>query len=125
MKKFLLLQLILFFVTGCFSKPDPKLFIGKYRSNQIDYNDSIFVNENKTYKHKYTTPKGKEFELEGTWEYDSVRMKIIFRDFVFFNNEGTDGLPPGNWISKVQIAEKGEVRLIYAEENNIYYYKKE
>jgi hypothetical protein len=103
------------------------MLVGKYsfnRFNKDSHNDSLFVNDDSTYKHKFRTDDGRVFEINGAWEYDSVGQEILFKDFRFLTDAGPTDLPPGNWYSKVIVTENGEIRLMYSSENNIYFSKK-
>jgi hypothetical protein len=81
----------------------PKDLIGTYRFNvnSRPTNDSLLISADKSYLHKFHTSTGKVFENSGTWEYDSGSNEIVFRNFVFFNNNGPAN-PPGYWVSKVE-----------------------
>jgi hypothetical protein len=111
---------------GCANRPSPKMLVGKYcfnKFNKDSNNDSLFVNENNHYKHRFWTTNGRIFESSGKWRYDSIEQEILFEDFMFFRDEGSN-LPPGNWFSKVKVADDGEVRLMYSSEDDIYFKKK-
>ncbi len=107
---------------SCDTGPSVSMLIGEYHSSRRNYNDSIFIKSDHSYKHKYTTADKRIFESVGLWEYDSVASEVLFKDFIFFNEAGIREIPPGNWFSKVK-GHKNEVRLIYSSENNIYYSK--
>jgi hypothetical protein len=108
---------------GCNKHPSPKALVGKYRFSNRSMNDSLFVNQGNTYKHVFYSIDGRIFEVSGTWEYDSIGGEITFRDFSFFNNEGST-MPRGFWHSRVRITDQGEVHLMYSSENNQYFAKK-
>jgi|GEM_PF-1487411 len=103
-------------------RPDLKMFVGKYCFSR-DVKDSIIISTDSTYRHKFSASNGRVFEAAGKWEYDSIGQEIRFEDFIFFNDNGSDGLPPGNWFSRVQM-DDNEVRLMYSSEDNIYFLKK-
>ena len=124
MKVLLSLMASLFLTICCSSRPEPKILIGKYSFSAAPNQDSLFLNTNNTYKHKFSTGNGQIFEASGVWEYDSINQEILFKDFVFFNNSGSSELPPGNWYSKVNLTNNGEVRLMYSSEDNVYYLKR-
>ena len=114
-------------IVGCSNHPDSKILAGKYCFNRFDkdsQNDLLFVNGDNSYKHKFVASDGHVWEANGKWEYDSIGGEILFKDFRFFNDAGPTDLPPGNWYSKVIVTDKGEVRLMYSSENNIYFSKK-
>jgi hypothetical protein len=126
MYKKLLFNLIGFaiIILGCSSQLNSPIFIGKYCLNAPPFNDSLFLTEDSTYLHKFITSNGSLYQVRGKWKYNSNTDEILFRDFVFFNDSGTDKLPPGNWFSKVYISDEGEVRLVYSSEDNIWFIKK-
>jgi len=120
-----LLVLSIAIAMGCSSHQDSKGLVGTYCFNRFSKNsrnDSLFVNNDNKYKHKFWASNGQVFEASGVWKYDSVEQEIQFMDFMFFNDYGSN-LPPGNWFSKVLIADNGEIRLMYSSENNIYFMK--
>lgn len=110
---------------GCSFAPDSKVLTGKYSLNRAPYKDSLFINQDNTYKHKFTKTSGQIFEADGKWKYDSLNAEILFKDFVFFSDAGADDLPPGNWYAKVEVTNAGEVRLIYSSEDRIYFSKRQ
>jgi hypothetical protein len=122
MKGLFLLGVVLLIVLSCSSKLNKEHLPGKYCFNRNDNRDSIFIFKDNTYKHQYINRYGKLFFIEGEWEYDSLDSKILFKDFTFFNEQGADELPRGNWYSKVRLV-NGEVKLMYSSEDNIYFYK--
>jgi hypothetical protein len=123
MKKLILVVCIIhFLILGCSSKLNTENIPGKYCFNRNNSRDSIFLFKNNKYKHQYINRDGKLFFIEGEWEYDSLNSEILFKDFTFFNEEGPDELPRGNWFSKVNYV-NDEIRLMYSSENNIYFSK--
>lgn len=122
-KLFLYLGIIPLIVLGCSSKPNREQLVGKYCFNKTDNRDSIFINNDNTYKHTYITSDGKLLEIIGNWEFDSNTSEILFKEFMFFNDHGgTYESTRGNWYSNVKLIDD-EIRLIYSAENNIYFYK--
>lgn len=122
MKKLTSFLLIILF--ACSSAPSKDLLIGKYCLNRAENRDSIFINKDYTYKHKYLSHTGKKFEIKGTWEYLPNTSEILFKEFLFFNDSEIDERLKGNWFSKVLIdAKTKEIRLMYSSENNIYFFK--
>jgi len=102
---------------------DEKMLIGKYCFTNRNNKDSLFLYADRSYHHKYSTSQQKVFESKGIWNYDSLFRKITFEDFIFFSEEGADN-PPGIWHSIVDITKENEVRLMYAPEHKMFYYKK-
>jgi hypothetical protein len=119
---FVMICIIPLIVLGCSSKADKEQLIGKYCFNRNDNRDSIFIFKDNKCKHQYINSYGKVFFIEGEWEYDSLSSEILFKDFTFFNEQGADELPRGNWYSKVHLVDN-EIRLMYSVEDNIYFYK--
>jgi len=109
-------------VVGCFHGSDPKNLCGNYFLN-VDTRDSLFVNLDGSYIHKYSSKQGEIFQSSGDWEYDSIRQRVIFKDFRFFSDMGADDLPPGEWRPKIDYSNSNEVRLIYSSEDNVYFKK--
>jgi hypothetical protein len=120
---------ILFLLIGCLtllacssstkeSAVNIKDILGRYAYNQNTL-DSILIYSNNTYRHLYYRSDGKLFELSGVWRYDSTISYIFFDDFVGLTDSGPTGLK-GTWGPKV-LFQEGELRLIYSDENNIYY----
>ena len=52
----------------------------------------------------------------GTWKLMSSHDEIQFEDF----SSLTDGMPPGNWFSRLRL-EGEEIQLMYACDINAYY----
>jgi hypothetical protein len=94
--------------------------VGLYAFNQMS--DSIELRSNNTYYHYYTTVDNKKYENTGFWNFNLEHNEIIFQNFSFFNESGTDGLPKGSWISRINNS-NGKLKLMYSSENNIYYVK--
>ncbi len=95
---------------------------GKYFHNQgvDEFSDSIEILPDNTYVHKYQHAGGKKYKSAGKWSFNVCQ--ITFEDFIFYNREGGDG-KGGLWISRVEDAGDGEIRLNYAREHGIYYEK--
>jgi hypothetical protein len=60
---------------------DKKRLTGRY-VYQANNQDTIDVNSDGTYSN-YTWWDGKKLTNAGTWNYDSVRGRVIFKDFSF------------------------------------------
>lgn len=101
-----------------------KDLIGRYTYNNMNATgDSIFVNEDGTYEHAYFKNGRKLHKIIGKWRYDSVAKYLFLDNFTDFTDEGPVDLQ-GTWGPEVVISEEGnEIRLIYSEENKIYYFK--
>lgn len=110
---------------GCTQKQNfnEEILAGKYCFNHRDDRDSLFLNADNTYTHKFHTYKNGTFDENGTWSFDAATNQVTFENFVFFNEEGADN-PPGIWHSTVEVTKDNEVRLLYAPEHQVYYYKK-
>lgn len=109
---------------GCKRSPvDVKTLKGGYCFSKGNNIDSLFLNDDQTYIHRFVTTKGRTYENRGEWQYNSLTSEVTFEDFIFFNDEGPDN-PPGLWYSRVRVSDNGDVRLMYSAENNIYYNKR-
>jgi hypothetical protein len=122
MKKSLILVLA-FALVGCVRKVDPKAMIGKYCLNRASNRDSIYIYGNHTYAHRFNTLDHRVFECKGKWGINKSANEIKFENFIFFTDAGRDGLPPGDWDSKIETSSDGKVRLVYSSEDNIYFEK--
>src|SRR5690349_14995625 len=94
---------------------------GHYAYNENPY-DSIFINIDKTYTHFFQKANGQALKAGGIWRYDSAISRIFFERFIGFSNDGPTN-SEAYWGPKVDPREE-EIRIIYSEENRIYYYKK-
>ncbi|MCZ8070296.1 MAG: hypothetical protein O9311_08070 [Cytophagales bacterium] len=126
-KKVILILIAVFTISvlGCGQSTNREILIGKYCFNRFNQNspkDSLFLFNDSTYIHKYWASDAKIFDVSGHWIYNSGGQEILFSGFKFFSDAGSR-LPPGNWFSRVKISENNEVRLMYSEENNIYFIK--
>jgi hypothetical protein len=122
-KTYLILSFLLVTSIACKNRQESVKLIGKYCFNREMNRDSIFINSDKTYRHTYSSSDGRVFENNGTWKYDSTNSEILFEEFTFFNDSGSDGLPPGNWYSRIHVTTSGQIRLMYSAESDIYYFK--
>jgi hypothetical protein len=125
MKKLLLLTILTIAFTGCTSCPSSKMLYGKYsyKENKKSFeNDFIYIYPEGNYKHQFYSTNGQVYECKGKWTYDSLGCEILFEDFEFFNNQGSRGLPLGNWYSRIQV-EDNNIKLMYSSEQNIHYSK--
>lgn len=104
------------------NRMDKAKLVGRYCFTNRNNRDSLFLTADGGYVHKYFAHQ-QVFESTGIWTYDSIRNKITFEDFVFFNEEGADN-PPGIWHSTIDVTKNNEVRLMYAPEHQMFYYKK-
>ncbi len=107
------------------NRADRETLIGKYCFNRFGKNsskDSLFINRDSSYKHVYWVSGSRTFEASGKWIYDSIQQEILFKKFMFFNDSGSE-MPAGNWFSRINVTGDGEVRLMYSEENNVYFVK--
>lgn len=114
---------VLTFNTSCSQSPSESLLPGKYCFNAWGIRDSLFVNKDHTYRYEFYANDGKIVKTSGQWSYDSIGSEITFENFSFPNDK-IDNLPPGYWVSRVRVTDKGEVHLMYSSENNIYFAKK-
>jgi len=97
-------------------------FIGTYVFSLSPLQDSLFIENDSTYRHKYWASRNDQYEAKGKWVYDSKGEEILFKKFVFFNDEGPS-TPAGNWYSKIRVSSEGNIDLMYSRENNIFYRK--
>lgn len=115
-------------ITGCNSCPDAKMLVGSYyysHNGVPSSKDSIFIYANGTYKFQHIVSNGDIFQRQGEWERDSLGCRILFKNFMFYQDEYSfSGSQGGNWISRVRLVD-GELRLMYSSEDNIYYAKTE
>ena len=121
MKTLIGILLCLFVLSGCGHQISSKDLIGKYCLNRSLHKDSIFIYDNHTYAHRYHATNNRTFECKGNWEFNPSVNEIKFKDFLFFTDAGNDGLPPGNWDSRVVVTSNGKIQLIYSSEDNIYF----
>ena len=109
-------------MVSCAKKEGGSLeYIGTYVFSDSQLQDSLFILNDSIYRYKYWASENHQFEVEGKWIYNSKAEEILFKEFVFFNNEGPS-TPPGNWFSKVRVTE-GHIDLMYSREDNIFYRK--
>lgn len=118
---FLMLCFIIGTILGC-SDVKPEMLPGRYSFNDA-YRDSIIIYRDSNYTHKYISSSGRLFTSNGTWKFNKVGNRIIFNNFVFFNDEGSLNRDGGYWDAKVKVS-SNELRLIYSSEDNIYFFKK-
>jgi hypothetical protein len=123
MKKLLIFFLSLFALLGCIRQVTPKTMIGKYCLNRASGRDSIYIYDNQTYVHRFYALNHRVFECKGNWEINKTVNSIKFKNFIFFTDAGRDGLPSGDWDSKIETSSGGKVRLIYSSEDDIYFEK--
>ncbi len=114
---------ILIFNTSCIQSPLERLLPGTYCFSAWGIRDSLFVKKDHTYQYEFYATNGEISKSSGKWSYDSLAGEITFENFSFPNDK-IDKLPPGYWVSRVRVTDKGEVHLIYSAENNIYFAKK-
>lgn len=96
-------------------------FSGTYIFSQFPSKDTLHINSDSTYQHKFWSSNGQTYEAIGSWTYDPRTEVILFKKFVFFNDSGA-ATPAGNWFSRIRYS-KGEIDLMYSGENNIFYRK--
>jgi len=124
MKASLILPAVtLIILSGCTHKTNMKALSGKYCLNTALHKDSILIDSNHTYTHRFHAVNNHTFECKGNWEFNPTTNEIKFKDFLFFTDRGLDGLPPGDWDAKVNDTQDGKIQIIYSSENNIYYEK--
>jgi len=100
-----------------------KDLVGRYTYSMNAAGDSIFVHMDGTYEHAYFKNGRKLHNVIGKWRYDSAARYLFFDNFTDFIDEGPVDLQ-GTWGPEVAISKDGnEIRLIYSEENDIYYFK--
>jgi hypothetical protein len=97
-------------------------FKGAYVFSLSPMQDTIFIENDSVYRHMYWASRDDKYEAEGNWIYDSEEDEILFKKFVFFNDEGPAS-PAGNWFSKVRVSSEGQIDLMYSKENNTFYRK--
>ncbi|XHR97704.1 hypothetical protein ACFJIV_14210 [Mucilaginibacter sp. UC70_90] len=117
MKVFLFLAVCLLCFISCSNNIDPNQLAGTYITNNGS-SESIIITKDHAYKHIFRTKSGCAFENKGTWTYDSRTKQISFNYFIFQLD-----MPAGTWVSKVKTTYKGEIRLIYSSEEDLYYMK--
>lgn len=123
LKMCIVLNLLIMVFISCTNRVEENMLPGKYGYNRSNYLDTIEVFQNNKYLHYFISTSGEKKENTGTWKFDLKNQKIVFDDFVFFNEEGES--VAGLWISRVKKTNKGEIWLIYSKENRIYYLKSE
>jgi len=124
MKAFGITICILIFSASCSSQPSPeRLLPGTYCFTAWGIRDSLFVSNDHTYRYEFYASDGKIYKSSGKWSYDSLGNEITFENFSFPNDQANN-VPPGFWVSRVRITDKGEVHLMYSSEDNIYFAKK-
>ena len=64
----------------------------------------------------------KKIDVLQTSAADSLQQQL-FENFSFPNDK-VNNLPPGYWVSRVRLTDKGEIHLMYSSEDNIYFSKK-
>lgn len=111
--------LYLFILTACNNKFAESSIVGEYVLNQSGYTDIVKINSNKTYEH-IVNIEGKKIANKGKWTYNS--KEILFENFSFYNSKGSSGR--GLWISEIKELED-TLTLVYAEEERIYYKKRQ
>lgn len=116
---FVLVVLLLVF-TGCKAQTSDQI-VGIYCLNSRQNRDSLFLYNDRTYLYKYHSTTKKNYSLSGEWSYDSIRMRVSLKQFSFFSDSGIIEYM-GKWSPRVKNV-KGELRLMYSEENNVYFYK--
>lgn len=104
------------------SDASKEMIPGRYSMNGNSI-DSIYIYNNGTYKQKYIASDSNILYNSGNWRFNVTR--IVFDDFIFFNDQGPKNRRGGYWDAEVRLANKKEVRLIYSFEDDIYYYKDE
>jgi hypothetical protein len=114
---------VLIFNTSCSQSPSERLLPGTYCFSAWGIRDSLFVNKDHTYRYEYYASDGKISKSSGKWSYDSLESQITFENFSFPNDK-RNNLPPGYWVSRVRLTDKGEIHLMYSSEDNIYFSKK-
>lgn len=111
--------LCLFVLTACSNTFPETSIVGEYLLNQSGYTDRIRINSNKTYEHVVNI-EGERFVNKGKWSHKS--KEILFENFCFYNSEGSSG--KGLWISEIKELED-TLALVYAEEEGMYYKKRQ
>jgi hypothetical protein len=115
------LTVISIVLSSCIHKTNSKSLIGNYCLNTALRKDSIIINSNHTYTHRFHALNNRTLECKGNWEFNSTTNEIKFKDFLFFTDRGYDSLPPGNWDAKVSFTQDGKTQIIYSSEDNIYF----
>jgi hypothetical protein len=102
--------------------PSTRDLAGTYSISDPNVNDQLSVNSDHSYSYAFHTSNAQTLGCSGTWQYDSVRSTVTFRDFSFFNDNGAT-LPPGHWVSKVQVTGEGQIRLMYSSGSDLFFSK--
>lgn len=100
------------------------MLVGKYCFNRYCEKDSLILYKNNKYKHKLSFFDGRIVEDFGMWKLDSVCNRVTFDNFIFYNDDGSQALPGGLWISNVELIKGKEIRLLYSRDENLYYNKR-
>lgn len=108
---------------ACSTPVDESKIPGEYKWNRKDKIETLVLNPDGTYLHKFLT---KEKELESTtgrWRFFFKQQEILCQDFVIYNEMGREFTITGNWFSAVSIASNNHVRLNYSRDENLYFEK--
>lgn len=103
-------------IHGC--HPFQSSLYGVYVSNDKSTRDSIFLNTNHSYLHKFQL--GDTLKIQkGKWRYSFG--KIYFYDFKSY--AGDLPVESGTRITDVDVSYKGDIQIEINSDNNIYYLK--
>lgn len=116
-----LLYFVACFIASC-TQPNSDMLVGSYCLNRYCGRDSLTLYKNNKYKHKLYFFNGRIVEDFGTWQLDSIRSSVSFENFVFYNDDGSKSMA-GLWTSNVELLKEKEVRLMYSNDQGLYYSK--
>lgn len=125
-KKFIFYLAACLFIFQCSRKKEEiaeiEDFKGVYVFSLSPMQDTIYIENDSVYRHVYWASRHDRYEAEGNWVYDPKSEEILFRKFVFFNDEGPAS-PSGNWYSRVRVSPEEQIDLMYSKEDNIFFRK--
>jgi len=109
-KTFLYLLPVMLCFASCQAITDD-MFPGKYALN-IDNKDSIILNDDYTYEHKYVDSMNKTHRSTGKWDLNFNKSVLSLHNFNSFNAHGIKF--KGTWKSYLSMDEDS-VRILYAD----------
>lgn len=110
------IAILLFSFVSCGEKVDKEQLYGHYELSHWS-KDTLELKTDGTYYYRIYLDNRK-LENSGNWKLNVTGNEIKFEKFSFLG----DGLPKGNWFSKLR-TDGDEIHLMYASEENIYFKK--
>ncbi|WP_205503079.1 hypothetical protein [Rufibacter psychrotolerans] len=110
------IAILLFTLVSCSEKLEKEQLYGHYEFSHWS-KDTLELKPDGTYYFR-TYLDNRKLDNSGTWKLNAAGNEINFDKFSFLG----EGLPTGNWHSRLRI-DGSETYLMYASEENIYFKK--